>query len=218
VAMMMFWMWYQNVAEWLFTAGMLCAEVHFWHTPDTIKLAADVPRRHVLRELSLSVIFIINLYLLGTPDPGHGQTESPGYTSLTTTFTLPQYRGWAPMSSDSFWPCISAISMVLLLDFAGPASYLQNLFCTSLAQWLGKVSFSMYLWHHFVMQVVYSPLLKVVTDVYGISDPWLPSYQSGAAVIGIGLLWLPVLGCVSEASTRTLDAWGIKLAKMIMRW
>ncbi|KPI42742.1 uncharacterized protein AB675_1717 [Cyphellophora attinorum] len=216
--MMIFWMWYQNVAEWLFTAGMLCAEVHFWHTSNSIKLAADSPRRHVVREVGLSAIFVVNLYLLGTPDPGHGQTESYGYQSLTTTFTLPQYRGWAPMSSDSFWPCMSAISMVLLLDFAGPASYLQRLFCTGISQWLGKVSFSMYLWHHFVMQVVYSPVLKAVTDVYGISDPWLPSYQSGAAVIGVGLLWLPVLACVSEASTRTLDVWGIKLAKLIMRW
>ncbi|ETN36813.1 uncharacterized protein HMPREF1541_07800 [Cyphellophora europaea CBS 101466] len=232
VAMMLFWMWHQNPSEWMFSAGMVCAELHFWHTPiqPSRTATSTMPdlepghkptqnnRRNLRREAGLSMILVILLYLLSTPDPGHGQTLSYGYQTLTTTLTLPQYRGWAPMSADSFWPCVSAFFLVLLLDFAGSTSYLQQLFCTRLAQWLGKVSFSMYLWHHVVMQMIFSPAAKAVAEYYGILNPWVPSYQSGAIVIGVGLLWFPILAWISEISTRTLDVWGIKLARKMMDW
>jgi hypothetical protein len=118
-----------------------------------------------VEKIILFTSFIFAIHLLSMPEGVRGAAVSPGYItimSLTPTnySTLPEY----------FWIPVGAVLLVLTVD---RAPFLQKIFTNRFSQYLGRISFSLYLIH--------GPLL------------WTYGLQ-------LGKFWVRVTGQLTDAS------------------
>lgn len=97
--------------------------------------------RNVGRKIVLTVSLIVSLFLLSYPDYNlwnRPHVDVPGFITLET---------WVPKrydQYDKFWINIGAVMFVSIVDYV-PA--LQSIFTMIVPQYLGKISYSMYLTH-----------------------------------------------------------------------
>ena len=138
---------------------------------------------------------------------------APGYVTLNKF--IPRNMG----QKERFWPCIGTTIFLLLLARADPeTSFWRNVFNTDWAQYLGKISFGLYL--------VQGPLLHAVVylvphwvwwsvGVEGIESSnftWSVGIMTGWLVGLILLLWLADVW-QREVETRT-----VKVAQKFEKW
>lgn len=83
----------------------------------------------------------ISLFSLGMSGVDYGGGSSPGYRTLTT-WIPPNYR--AQLLQDNFWCYNAAVHLVFTVD---NASFLQVAFTSRFAQYLGRISFALYIVH-----------------------------------------------------------------------
>lgn len=150
-----------------------------------------IPKNGLLRKMIGLASFILAIYILSMPERVRGAASSPGYMTLTAM--APERFG------DNLWYPIAAVFLVFVID---QASFLQILFTTKFVQYLGRISFSLYM--------VHGPLLwtwglllarKCVTFTGQETD--------GKYVLGIALaafLWWPVAIYVADFVQRCVDA------------
>lgn len=231
ITMTVFWMSYASAEMMLFSAGMVCGDLHYMHrpcpVPDLSSLAllpmdqkvveilqptsTTTKRQSTRRNVCCVAMFLVLLWLLSQPWPVEGAASSVGYQTLETMIP-PSFRG--RQNQEMFYPCLAAMGIVALIDWAGQGSWLQSIFCTRIFQWLGKVSFSMYLCHWPVQFSVTSRIGRLLAanwDVRG--GVYDKSY--GGVVIGAVCLSFPLLAILSEISTVVLDEGSVKLARMM---
>jgi peptidoglycan/LPS O-acetylase OafA/YrhL len=85
--------------------------------------------------------FLLALFIVGMPEVGRGSATSPGFITLTSLIPQRYFDGHKP---DLFWIPIAAVYLVFVID---NAPHLQRVFNCSFAQYLGKISFSLYMVH-----------------------------------------------------------------------
>ncbi|KAH7143774.1 acyltransferase family-domain-containing protein [Dactylonectria macrodidyma] len=130
----------------LFLYGLACVEWDYArgaHTGVSTAALSQSERgeskgsRLPLKAIAWNVISILALYLLS--QPSHRRDETPGWVTLETM--IPEY--WHE-ERDRYWQCFGA---GLFLLSVGHSAFWQRVFTTDVVQYLGKISYSLYLVH-----------------------------------------------------------------------
>lgn len=244
----------------LFCAGMLAAELSLVLPPATIcefsnKLLSQISRRtiHRLHHAIAAFWFIIALYLLSYPD--HAASATPGFRTLSLVSA-------DPLAAQIFWVSVGSILLILALMYSppttlpiqptlSPASHdhethgpddnhydpsteplFQRLFTSRLAQYLGFISYGMYLTHEHVnasLGVRYANPGYAMTEGYWdslatLQEPALSAYISESSWNYLKLLvpgWTLntiVVIWVGDVATRAIDMPCVQLTKLLGRW
>jgi hypothetical protein len=148
----------------LFLSGVLLTELHYerneifallktvnWLPFETSDDPETLMSRDVTSEDQLEwircinifwfVYFLLALFVLSMPLMDDGGAESPGYITLASWIPA-HYR--SPFVVDTFWVFLAAVHLVFVVD---NAAFLQAIFTTRIAQYLGKISFALYICH-----------------------------------------------------------------------
>ena len=214
-------LWLIYVGQWdifLFVSGMLCCELHHMSQSSTITTLSDssdineTPRQ--FRSLPYFGVLmpyfglVTIAYVLSQPEDYLGRGDAPFYATLDS---------WRPVSwSDNpdagrFWQCLAGVGLVFLVDHTAT---FRRFLMTAFPQYLGKVSFSLYLLHAVFLKIV-GPRLR--DGVFG----WLRSTISVwwiAEALGVAIvaaMFLPVLFWASDVTTRYVDQGSIDFARCL---
>lgn len=201
----------------LFLGGMFLCDLHFeledgLRRPEPLRQGASplggsgtgVPRRsstayRFLGRAAGLVSFVLSLWLLSMPEDMEEAARAPGYMTLAS---------WVPPRfQEALVIPIGAVMTVLVVD---QATFLQILFTNRFSQYMGKISFSLYM--------VHGPLLYSLGLVLG---QWTVALVGGGEsntsyVFGILLafiLWAPAAIYISDLTTRFVDKAAINFSK-----
>jgi len=156
--------WVHQMGRWemiLFYGGFLCADLGFHRSStSTPALPTDTSttkyRRSMLKPLIYVSVFLLGVYLGCQPQKSAGKT--PGWATLVSM--IPDHIG----NPKRYWPGWGAILLVWSTSCYKP---LQRLFDNKLSQYLGKISFSLYIVHGAVTHVIGYPLMNILDGAVG---------------------------------------------------
>jgi peptidoglycan/LPS O-acetylase OafA/YrhL len=200
--------WVHQMGRWemiLFYGGFLCADLGFHRSPaPTSVLPTDdstAKRRSSRAKPVIYVcVFVLGLYLGCQPQKRAGQT--PGWATLVAI--MPDYVG----NPKRYWPGWGAILLVWSTSCYKP---LQRLFDNRLAQYLGKISFSLYIVHGAVTHVIGYPLMNISDGILGRDEAIHKAIGFG---IGFGTtLFFTVW--FADLFTRAVDEPSVRFAKWV---
>ncbi|KAI1352261.1 acyltransferase family-domain-containing protein [Xylaria sp. FL0043] len=201
--------WYLHWGEFLFIGGMLAVELNLrarrWTIVREPQLneggdGVRVRRRtslwlialknQVLRPLYSTAAFLAALFVLSMPEHDRHASDSWGYDVLIHLIPA-HFRDTG--ATDYFWQPLAAVFLVLVID---NTRFLQAIFTTQLAQYLGRVSFALYLVHMLILHSLGFWLGKCFLQLTGSHSPW--SYGAGiglaAVTVGFIIMWAADLG------------------------
>lgn len=201
--------WYFHWGELLFVGGMLVVELSlhsqrpasvrepgFGGAEADIEAKRSTPRwavplrSRVLRRLFSISAFLVVLCILSMPEQGRGAAESYGFKILVGLIPVHFYASGA---ADYFWQPLAAIFLVFVID---RACFLQRIFTTRLAQYLGRVSFALYLVHMLILHSLGLWLGKYFLQLTGSKSYW--EYGTGiglaSVIVGCVIIWAADLG------------------------
>ncbi|KAI1167724.1 acyltransferase family-domain-containing protein [Nemania serpens] len=158
------------------------------------------PRRRSAKDSFWTLVSVSALYLLSCPDAG--PWDVPGWRylgSLIPTWFTEKYRFWQVMGACLFVFC------------AARSRGWQRVFESTPIQYLGHLSYAMYLMHGPVMHAIGYPIQRWAWGITGIDDR--PAYRSGvvlAAVINI-----PLVIWAADIFWRVVDVPSVRFAKWL---
>ncbi len=147
--------------------------------------------------------FVLNLYVMSLPATKLGGATTPGYRTIYSL--IPKYHIENKMP-DAFWVPLTATFAVFIVDRT-PA--LQILFTNPVSQYIGKISFSMYVVHGPILFSFGHWYVRQTTAITGRET----NMQHGIGIAMAFALFLPTLIFVADLVTRTLDQWALNLAR-----
>ena len=206
----------------LFLAGMLFAETtQIKIGKQTISLDAEEPSSQkasprssvsfVISRLALFALLLLSLYLLSTPTACSGY--APGYSWLrhiTPAINPPRYQDYSHLQLHQ---CIGAFIFVLLLTHWDRFNPLPPIFNTLVAQYLGRISYGLYLVHGSVLHLFGYRLFPIMWGITGretaarFAVGWVLAWLVGQAA----MIWLADLFC------RGVDEPFVRLTKILER-
>ncbi|KAI0841075.1 acyltransferase family-domain-containing protein [Hypoxylon sp. FL0890] len=216
-------------AEFLFVGGMLSADLQFhfaerdeYDRPSDCETGIRGPRSwtrvsaalrwwrcvvacRVLKITTSLVSFLGALYLLGMPKLERGGAETPGFKVLA--YLIPE-RWRAAGSPDHFWLSIAAVWLVFSID---RAPFLQRIFTCRFAQYLGRISYSLYLVHLSILHSLGFRIGKLLVESTG-SDTEL-RYFAGV-VVAVVIFWSITIW-VADLGWRFVDAKVVRFASWV---
>ncbi|KAF4631278.1 hypothetical protein G7Y89_g6846 [Cudoniella acicularis] len=222
-------LWFGWWAYWdafLFLGGMILAELHHINnskststslvpgiplsptptsTPGWMSRLSQLSVREVLRNGYWILHFLFATFILsmqGEINYPRGQGD-PGYVFLWS-LTPSQYTNKARFFR--FWPAVGAVYLVWTLD---RNTLLQKIFTTRLAQYLGRISFSLYLVHFQIFIIFAEPFFENIRELTGKETDM--QYFWGFA-IGYAV-YFPLTIWISDLFTRGVDEKCVKLSK-----
>lgn len=159
----------------------------------------------VLRSTSIShvlgtVAFTVALWLLATPDATMGARESWTYAWMTSALSKPY--------DDHVFVPLGAVLLVFTVDHA---EFLQGLFTNRVAQYLGRVSYSLYLVHG---PLLWSLGIKIGGYTLGITGWGTPWQYCVGVLLGI-FLWLVVVIYIADFTARYIDEQCVMFTKWV---
>ncbi|KAI0967723.1 acyltransferase family-domain-containing protein [Xylaria arbuscula] len=209
--------WYLHWGEFLFVGGMLAVESNlasqrYAHArelgldegEDSFDLNPDKKKRlrctmdivQVLCRLLSITSFLTCLFLLSMPQHNRHASDSYGFREFAQLIPAHFHEAGA---ADYFWQPIGAVLLVRKLD---DSRFLQGIFTTRLAQYLGRISFVLYLVHMLILHSLGVWLGRYFLLLTGSDSFW--KYGSGislaAITVGFVMMWAAHLG------TRFVDA------------
>jgi len=153
-------------------------------------------RSRGLRWLCATIAFLAGLFILSMPQQSRGAGDSWGFKTLSAVIPAHFHAGGA---ADYFWQPLAAVFLVLVINSAG---FLRRIFTTPLAQYLGRISFALYLVHMLILHSLGFWLGKTFLALTGSKPGW--QYGSGIFMAAI------TVGCViiyiADLSARFVDA------------
>ncbi len=169
-----------------------------------------------LSHIGIALTFIMGFYLLCLGLDGH---LPPGYQFLIV-FQPARWNNW-----DICHMCWKSIGSAMLVYAIGELPYLQRLLNVGPVQYLGKISFALYLLHETIYQLWRDPLrdlvyLKLSGHEYGSSDEALSTdpFAFHVAWWTTGVLLGAVVVCTAHYYTIHVDNRCVSLAKRVDRW
>ncbi|KIV82990.1 hypothetical protein PV11_05052 [Exophiala sideris] len=221
--------WLTYVGQWdifLFVAGTACCEIHHLTYPPAAYRSVEgalpsverseplrprtstIVRNMILEKVLPLFILVSILYIFTQPETWFAAGDAPLYATLDA-YSPPSWSGNA--QAGRFWPCIAAIALVLLVQHT---RILRRLFTSPLAQYLGKISFSLYLIHHTMLNMI---LARLRVLVYSWTTQWISMWwlREGFSLLTVAALFLPLLLWGSDVFTRYLDQGSVELAKWL---
>lgn len=154
--------------------------------------------RIIGRGFALAVFFFA-LWILSTPELTYGPHESWGYVTLSSWVS-----DWY---GDHVLSPYGAILAVLTLDHA---SFLQPLFTNRFSQYMGKISYSLYMIHGPLLWSVGLKLAHLTVDHVTGGDT-NTKYTIGM-LLAFGLWW-PIAICLADLTARYVDSNCVWLSK-----
>ncbi|EPE06597.1 acetyl transferase [Ophiostoma piceae UAMH 11346] len=201
----------------LFLAGMLLCDIHFELDAMAAKSAAEPQSEKTTAAKSLSsfikrhataigiVCFVACIYVLSMPESARGAASTPGYVTLFK---------WAPKyhrdknGVDYWYLPLAAAFLVLTVD---RTPLLQTLFTNAFAQYLGKISYSMYLVHGGVIWTIGHWTIRKAVMLVGRDT----QVQYGIAVGIAAVVTWSVTVFLSDLATRTIDARAVSFGRVL---
>ncbi|KAL7628338.1 hypothetical protein AAE478_002539 [Parahypoxylon ruwenzoriense] len=211
-------------AEFLFVGGMLAADLQFC-LANSERASAEEEDHGNMRcqqygsrssehgaqrkagrgmiRITISLIsFFSALYLLGMPKLQRGGAETPGFRVLASL--IPEnYR--AAGASDYFWLSLAAVWVVLTID---RTPFLQAVFTCRFPQYLGRISYSLYLVHLPILHSFGFRTGKFFVGLTG-SDTEI-RYFSG--ILASAVLFWSITIWVADLGWRFVDVKVVRLA------
>ena len=208
----LYWLWFGYWALVLFLSGMVLAELRNGQSlktqifDESIKRPVDSWQRRTV----FGVLGFVALFLLSMPEYDEAVRESLGYSTLSTTLTPESWGNhWGP---GRWWPCLSSIMLVTLIDFAGPESILQRPFTGRFPQYLGQISFSLYLCHGVVLYTMGLRIVRCFLKVIGDTT----NFRYGCSLLLGATIVIPLLFWISDIFTAVVDRGAVLLSRKMM--
>lgn len=211
--------WHYYNSHWtvvLFYAGMLFAELDLIRgahvdstTTASISAAAELPGNSepvkALRRRRLASAFwiglsIVGLYFLSQPD--FDSVKTPGWRTL---------MAWFPESSMAKGRVYQVLGAIVFIGAAGRVPGWQRFFCTPVMQYLGRISYSIYLMHNPVIHTVGYAAERWAWGITGVETQF-------AREVGFALSMFITVPCViwaSDVFMRAVDQPTVKFAKWV---
>lgn len=200
-------LWAHYVDHWvvlLFFAGFLLAELDIRRTAraasNSFSTTLSSPKPNLLWTMLYILTFIGGLYLGGQPE--WRWEHAPGWVMLwkhIPSYIHDRHRYWTGWGA------------VLLVWSTSNSRLLQRIFTNAFTQYLGKISFSLYLVHGFVIHTVYYALIEVLWSVVGDETDLQKE-------VAFGIALAVVTGClvwVSDIFMRIVDSPSVKFARWV---
>ncbi|KAK3378276.1 acyltransferase family-domain-containing protein [Podospora didyma] len=149
---------------------------------------------------------VLSLYLMSQPDDGGAET--PGWVILTRM--IPHF--WPQDALYRYWQSVGAVIFVLAVGHS-PLTW-QRFFNSALIQYLGKISYSMYLMHGPVLHTFGYAIERACWGITGVQTDF--QYYAGFALSSIFIV--PLVICVSDVFWRGVDAPVVRFAKAVEGW
>lgn len=195
----------------LFIIGMLMAQIDVllrartetrsWQPMEFAK-DNEAPSGVYYRVVSIAT-FIAGLYLASTPTV-HAE-DSTGYSYLVNNLVPPWYS-----SRPYFWQSVGAILVVWSASHSEDA---KRVFTNSFAQYLGKISFALYIVHgninRSVLYAIMPTIRKICGDVDGSDLRFVMAWLMGACLI------VPIAFWTADIFWRWVDIPCVKFARWI---
>ncbi|CAK7228370.1 hypothetical protein SEUCBS140593_006893 [Sporothrix eucalyptigena] len=164
-------------------------------------------RRFIARHaLAVGIFFFfVSLWILSVPEAIRGAVGSPGFVTMIKM--VPEHHKTSK-KTDYFWVPIGAALIVYTVDRT-PA--LQKMFTHWFPQYIGKISYSLYLVHGGIIFSVGHWAVRHTVGWTG-NDTQL-RYGLGLALSAIPL-WITLIFC-ADLATRTLDKWSLSLGRLL---
>ncbi|KAI8298799.1 hypothetical protein K4K61_011327 [Colletotrichum sp. SAR11_59] len=143
--------------------------------------------------------FIFSLWLLSYPHLVNDAAATPGYRALTA-ITPKQYK-----SGDSLWIPLGAILLIFTID---RVPSLQRMFNRLLIQYLGRISFMLYLVHNSMLWMYGWHTWQFMTSITGVATSW----QYFWSVFWASCFFLPVVIVVADFFQRYVDSNAVAFA------
>jgi peptidoglycan/LPS O-acetylase OafA/YrhL len=157
----------------LFIVGLIMAEFDLlWKAQES---EGHQTWSHLLKTVQ-PYTFVLGLYLGSRPD---GMDRAPGYISIS--YVLVHYFFVTPSQLADICPAIGSILVVSSINYS---PMLQRPFTTPFAQYLGDISFSIYLIHFFILSNICKPWMPTAVALFDFLGPehTTLSYGCGAAL------------------------------------
>jgi peptidoglycan/LPS O-acetylase OafA/YrhL len=196
----------------LFLSGMLLADLKFRRQaqaqaqPGSRSRFSEWEAQHPTAVHRFWVVnFIVALWILGMPEVGRGSGTSPGFQTLTALIPSKYLAAYKP---DLFWVPIAAVYVVFVVD---NDISLQAIFTNSFAQYIGKISFAMYMVHGPILYSLGWHLqLKTVKWTGSQTDFWY-----GLGIFLAVLVVFPTIFWVADVVWRLIDMKSVKFARWV---
>ncbi|KAI1752481.1 acyltransferase family-domain-containing protein [Xylaria castorea] len=215
--------WYFRWGELLFVGGMLIVESTLRSQRSANMRVLGVNETNVgfkvrrnrslwstplgsqaLRRLCCVAAFLAVLFILSMPEQGRGAASSFGFATLVELIPTRFHDAGA---ADYFWKPIAAIFLVLMID---NSQFLQRIFTTRLAQYLGRISFALYLVHMLILHSLGYWLGTYFLQPTGSDSYWQYGTGIGLAIVTVGcvIIWAADLGSrFVDANVVRFTAW-----------
>lgn len=185
-----------------FLSGILLAELSLIRAENDYTKFLPRPRLSFLIWLS---IFLLAIYI-GSHPLEHAHVGL-GYQSLLSWVPTQYYKRG---EYSFYWPTWGAFLLILSCEHS---PHLQRIFTTRFAQFLGDISYSMYLLH---FQLLMTLCQFLVPRCMTITGGWANGEAGFAGGMAIALaIWLPVLFWVSDVFARLVDMKAVAFAKWL---
>ncbi|KAH7022875.1 acyltransferase 3 [Ilyonectria destructans] len=186
----------------LFLSGIPLVEwdhIRGAHIPPSVpREKEDTPSRSTLKTIFWHLISALGLFLLSQPEEG-GET-TPGWVYLTSL--IPEWWG---VEQQRYWQSAGA---VCFLFGVGHSPWWQQVFTSRIAQYLAKISYSIYLVHGPVQLLICLPWQKFVWDLTGVEGN---AFHVGY-VLGV-LFSIPMFIVFADIFWRAVDIPTVKFAR-----
>ena len=113
-----------------------------------------------------------------------------------------------PFDGQKIWFCIGAFQIVTACT---QVRALQGLFTSPVAQYLGRVSYALYLTHNLCLRVL-EPWMLPILEWYFSKDSFMGRHLNWVAGL---VLYLPVIICVADLFWRAVDQPTVKFARWL---
>ncbi|KAH6997907.1 putative acyltransferase [Ilyonectria sp. MPI-CAGE-AT-0026] len=166
-------------------------------TPSFLGEKEAAPSRSTLKTIFWHLVSALGLFLLSQPEE-EGET-TPGWAYLTSL--IPE---WWEVEQQRYWQSAGA---VCFLFGVGHSPWWQQVFTSRIAQYLGKISYSIYLVHGPVHLLICMPWQKFVWDLTGVEGN---AFHVGYA---LGVLFsIPMFIVIADIFWRAVDIPTVKFA------
>jgi peptidoglycan/LPS O-acetylase OafA/YrhL len=191
-----------------FSAGMLLADFNLGQEENRNNGAASRPRSSF--RVLWTVVFAISFYIAGFPALVYPESKTkpmPGYETL---------RSLIPMSLNMedharFWWSISGVSLLLSIS---QLPHLKSLFETNLCQYLGKISFSLYLVHEFCLVLFGLRLKEILMSLVGVEPNANTVLYWVACAVWYVLVTVPIFAIAARVE-KWVDAPSVRFARWL---
>lgn len=183
----------------LFLCGTLLAELHFvvQEMKDLDMESRRTSRRQILREAFCFLNYLGATFILSMPVYDAG---SPGAFPFQTIWSWTPSQYWSEPHHYRFWPAIGAVWYIVSID---NGRCLQILYTNALSQYLGKISYSLYLVHGSILKTFGWYLADKMVNLLG--------FNAGMSISLV--VYFLVVFWFADFTTRVVDEKSVRFGR-----